>query len=91
MVAFVSDFMNANNIPGLLIAIAIKGKPAYVEAFGLADRETSEAVTPQHRFRIASISKSITAAGIFTLIESGKRRLGGPEPTPSSRLSTAEM
>jgi CubicO group peptidase (beta-lactamase class C family) len=52
-------------------------------------------VTPQHRFRIASISKTITATGIFTLIESGKLRLDsyvfGPDsvlgadyPTPPS-------
>ena len=72
MAAFASDFMKANDIPGLSIAIAIKGKPAYVEAFGVADRETGEAVTPQHRFRIASISKTITATGIFTLIEGGQ-------------------
>ena len=55
--------------------IAIKGKPAYVEAFGVADRDTGEALTPQHRFRIASISKPITSTGIFTLIEAGKLQL----------------
>ena len=52
-----------------------RGKPAYVEAFGVADRETGEALTPHHRFRIASVSKPITSAGIFTLIEAGKLRL----------------
>ena len=60
-------------------AIAIKGKPVYVEAFGVADRETGEAVTPQHRFRIASISKTVTATGIFTLIEQKKLRLDSYE------------
>jgi CubicO group peptidase (beta-lactamase class C family) len=72
MAALATNFMNANNLPGLSIAIAIRGKPTYVEAFGVADRETGEAVIPQHRFRIASISKTITAAGIFTLIEKGQ-------------------
>jgi hypothetical protein len=28
------------------VAIAIKGKPAYVEAFGVADRDTGEALKP---------------------------------------------
>jgi CubicO group peptidase (beta-lactamase class C family) len=70
-----ADFMNAYDVPGLSVAIAIKGKSAYVEAFGVADRETGEALTPQHRFRIASISKPITSAGIFTLVEAGKLRL----------------
>ncbi len=98
MAALADDFMRTNNIPGLSIAIAIKGKPAYVEAFGVADRETGEAVTPQHRFRIASISKTITATGIFTLIEAGKLKLDsyvfGPDsvlgadyPTPPSLQS----
>jgi CubicO group peptidase (beta-lactamase class C family) len=86
MAELAGDFMNANNIPGLSIAIAIKGKPAYVEAFGVADRETGEAVTPQHRFRIASISKTITSAGIFTLIEAGKLRLDAYVFGPDSVL-----
>ena len=68
-------FMETYEVPGLSVAIAIKGKPAYVEAFGVADREAGEALTPQHRFRIASISKPITSTGIFTLIEAGKLQL----------------
>jgi CubicO group peptidase (beta-lactamase class C family) len=70
-----ADFMDTYEVPGLSVAIAIKGKPAYVEAFGVADQETGEALTPQHRFRIASISKPITSTGIFTLIEAGKLQL----------------
>jgi CubicO group peptidase (beta-lactamase class C family) len=76
MAGLAADFMSAYNVPGLSVAVAMKGKPAYVEAYGVADRETGEALTPQHRFRIASISKPITSTGIFTLIEAGKLRLG---------------
>jgi CubicO group peptidase (beta-lactamase class C family) len=79
-------FMETYEVPGLSIAIAIKGKPAYVEAFGVADRETGEALTPQHRFRIASISKPITSTGIFTLIEAGKLRLDTRVFGPNSIL-----
>ena len=86
MAAMASDFMNANQLPGLSIAIAIRGKPAYVEAFGVADRESGEALTPQHRFRIASLSKTITATGIFTLIEAGKLRLDSYVFGPDSVL-----
>ena len=70
-----ADFMDTHHVPGLSVAIAINGKRAYVKAFGVADRQTGEALTPQHRFRIASISKPITSTGIFTLIEAGKLRL----------------
>jgi CubicO group peptidase (beta-lactamase class C family) len=38
--------METYEVPGLSVAIAIKGKPAYVEAFGVADRDTGEALTP---------------------------------------------
>ncbi len=75
MARLATDFMSANDVPGLSVAIATRGKPVYIEAFGVADRATGEALTPQHRFRIASISKPITSAGIFTLIEAGKLRL----------------
>ena len=76
MAGLAADFMKEYDVPGLSIAVSIKGKPAYVEAFGVADRESGEALTPQHRFRIASISKPVTSTGIFTLVEAGKLRLG---------------
>jgi CubicO group peptidase (beta-lactamase class C family) len=76
MSALADTFMKEYDVPGLSIAVAMKGKSAYVEAFGVADRESGEALTPQRRFRIASISKPITSVGIFTLIEAGKLRLG---------------
>ncbi|KJC44822.1 hypothetical protein UP09_14335 [Bradyrhizobium sp. LTSP885] len=102
MAGLAADFMKAYDVPGLSIAIAIKGRPAYDEAFGVADRETGEALTPQHRFRIASISKPVTSTGIFTLVEAGKLRLGDyvfgsnsilgkdypTTPTPQSLMST---
>jgi CubicO group peptidase (beta-lactamase class C family) len=95
-------FMETYEVPGLSVAIAIKGNPAYVEAFGVADREATEALTPQHRFRIASISKPITSTGIFTLIEAGKLQLdsrvfgpnsilGDDYPTPSNHQSNIEQ
>jgi CubicO group peptidase (beta-lactamase class C family) len=86
MASLAADFMDTHDVPGLSVAIAIKGKPAYVEAFGAADRETGEALTPQHRFRIASISKPITSAGIFTLIEAGKLQLDNYVFGPNSIL-----
>jgi CubicO group peptidase (beta-lactamase class C family) len=79
-------FMETYEVPGLSVAFAIKGRPAYVEAFGVADRDAGEALTPQHRFRIASISKPITSTGIFTLIEAGKLQLDQRVFGPNSVL-----
>jgi CubicO group peptidase (beta-lactamase class C family) len=86
MARLATDFMDAYDVPGLSIAIATKGKPAYVEAFGVADRETGAALTPQDRFRIASVSKPITSAGIFTLVEAGQLQLNGRVFGPNSIL-----
>src|SRR5258706_6813 len=83
-----ADFMDTYDVPGLSVAISIKGKPAFVEAFGVADREAGEALTPQHRFRIASISKPITSTGIFTLIEAGKLQLDNYVFGPDSILGS---
>ena len=41
-------------------------------AFGLADLGTGETLTPRHRFRTGSHSKSFTAAGIMLLRERGR-------------------
>src|SRR5476651_269099 len=81
-----ADFMDFFNVPGLSVAIAMNGAPAYVEAFGFADKESAEKLTPQHRFRIASVTKTITSAGIFSLIETGKLRLAQPVFGPGSIL-----
>jgi CubicO group peptidase (beta-lactamase class C family) len=86
MAELAGTFMNAYDVPGLSIAVAVKGMPAYVEAFGVADREAGEVLTPKHRFRIASISKPVTSVGIFTLIEAGKLRLGDYVFGPNSIL-----
>ena len=62
-------------IPGLSIAIAAAGKPVYAQGYGEADKSAGEKVTPKNLFRIASLSKPITAVAIFTLIERRKLHL----------------
>ena len=64
--------------PGLIIAITYRGEVVAEHAFGLANLDTGEKLTPRHRFRIASHSKSFTAAGILKLREQHKLRLDDP-------------
>ena len=71
-----ADFMDVYESPGLSVAIGSRGEPVYVEAFGFADKESEETLTTQHRFRIASVTKPITSAGVLLLMEGGKLRLG---------------
>ncbi|MGE0426107.1 MAG: serine hydrolase domain-containing protein [Reyranellaceae bacterium] len=67
--------MRQFNIPGLSIAIAAGGKEVFAQGYGDADREAGEKVTPRSLFRIASLSKPITAVATFTLVERRKLAL----------------
>ena len=64
--------------PGCVIAIAHKGRIVLERALGVADISTGKALTPRHRFRVASHSKSFTSAAIFKLREAGRLRLDDP-------------
>jgi CubicO group peptidase (beta-lactamase class C family) len=64
--------------PGCIIAFVHRGEVVAEHAFGVANLDTGEKLTPRHRFRIASHSKSFTAAGILKLREQGKLRLDDP-------------
>jgi len=59
--------MRLSEQPGCAIAIAYKGVVVLDAAFGHADLATGEKLTPRHRFRVASHSKSFTAAGVMKL------------------------
>jgi CubicO group peptidase (beta-lactamase class C family) len=61
--------------PGCVIAVAQRGRVILEQAFGHADAVGGVPLTPRHRFRVASHSKSFTAAGIMKLREQGRVRL----------------
>ena len=67
--------MQSSQQPGCIVAIACRGEVIAEFAFGQANLATGEKLTPRHRFRIASHSKSFTAAGIMKLREQRKLRL----------------
>jgi CubicO group peptidase (beta-lactamase class C family) len=70
--------LTASEQPGCIVAISHRGKIVAEYAFGRANLATGEKLTPRHRFRIASHSKSFTAAGIMKLRERRKLRLDDP-------------
>src|SRR3954452_8396232 len=70
--------MRSSQQPGCIVAVAHRGKVVAEYAFGHANLATGEKLTPRHRFRIASHSKSFTAAGIMKLREQRKLRLDDP-------------
>jgi len=68
-------FMEKYGVPGLSYAIARDGKFIAREACGMADLEEKRQLTTDHSFRIASVSKPLTAVAIFLLVERGKLTL----------------
>ena len=75
--------VRASQQPGCIVAIAHPGRLVAEYAFGHADLDSGEKLTPRHRFRIASHSKSFTAAGIMKLREKRKLRLDDPVGQPA--------
>jgi CubicO group peptidase (beta-lactamase class C family) len=70
--------MRVSQLPGCIVAVAHRDKVVAEFAFGHASLATGEKLTPRHRFRIASHSKSFTAAGLMKLREQRKLRLDDP-------------
>jgi CubicO group peptidase (beta-lactamase class C family) len=75
MAGLAETFRTKYGVPGLSVAVAHRGQLVYEEAFGMSDTERGEAATPSHLFRIASVSKPITACAIMDLVESGRLKL----------------
>jgi CubicO group peptidase (beta-lactamase class C family) len=73
-----SKFIREELTPGMSLAVARRGKLIYSRAAGLADREAKKPVRPDALFRIASVSKPITAVAVLQLVEQKKLGLDDP-------------
>jgi CubicO group peptidase (beta-lactamase class C family) len=70
-----TEFMSKHDIPGASLAVTKDGRLVYARGYGYADVEAKRKVQPQSLFRIASISKPITAVAILQLVERKKLSL----------------
>jgi D-alanyl-D-alanine carboxypeptidase len=61
-------------IPGVSVAV-VSGDQTVLVARGVADRTTNEELTPDHRFRVASMTKSVVASIVLQLVQEGKLAL----------------
>jgi CubicO group peptidase (beta-lactamase class C family) len=64
-----------HELPGLQCVVASKSGATLDLALGVASLKSGEALTPNHRLRVASHSKTFTAVGIMRLVEAGRLRL----------------
>lgn len=65
-------FVAENELTGAALAVARHGRLVYARGFGLADVEQRVPVRPRSLFRIASVSKPVTAVAVLRLVERGK-------------------
>ncbi|XP_069129619.1 uncharacterized protein [Argopecten irradians] len=65
----ITSFMKEHGIPGASLAVSLHGSPVYVQGYGTAG--PGKVVLSNSKFRLASISKPITAIVTMKLYESG--------------------
>ena len=63
--------MKQYSIPGISLSATRDEEMAYSYGYGFANTTTHERVTPNHLFRLASITKSQTSLCLMTLMERG--------------------
>ena len=63
-----TKFVRQHDVPGAALAVGRHGKVVYARGFGYANREEKQPVQPQSLFRIASVSKPITAVAAMTIL-----------------------
>jgi CubicO group peptidase (beta-lactamase class C family) len=68
---FLNLYMMWDKIPGLSVGF-LKDGVVWVEGFGYSDLENSVPAKPESAYRLASITKTITAIAILQLVEEGK-------------------
>jgi CubicO group peptidase (beta-lactamase class C family) len=68
----INSFLHKWTITGASVAIARNGRLIYAKGFGFADTARGVEIQPYSKFRIASISKLVTATAIMKLNEAGK-------------------
>jgi len=75
--AYVEARMQDLHIPGLALGIMQQDQAIHLRGFGSAD-PSGRPVTPQTPFRLASVSKPLTAIAVMQLVERGLLDLDAP-------------
>lgn len=96
--AAAAKFMTRTYVPGVSVAVVENGQYEWGGGFGLADVENNVPASEHTLFRLASISKSLTATGAMQLWERGQLDLDAPVqkycpafPKKDSPITTREV
>jgi N-acyl-D-amino-acid deacylase len=75
----ITDLMSAWSVPGVALAVSRNGEIMVARGYGLLDQSNlNNPVNAGNMFRIASVTKPITAMAILQLIHQGKLTLDTP-------------
>jgi len=74
----IQSHIDAKGYSGAVTAVARKGKVVHFEAHGMADIEGNKPMKTDVLFRLASMTKPMTAVSILMLLEEGKLVLNDP-------------
>jgi D-aminopeptidase len=66
------------HLAGAAVGVAVRGRPVYRKAFGLASMELPVTLSPTMRMRIGSTSKHFAALAYMLLCEQGRAKLSDP-------------
>jgi CubicO group peptidase (beta-lactamase class C family) len=58
--------------PGAAVVVLKEGRPVFERCYGVADIRTGRAIDARTNFRLASLTKQFTAAGVMLLVRDGK-------------------
>ena len=96
--AAIAQFMAETKVPGLAVAVVEDGALEWTKGYGLADTKKNIPALPLTLFRLASVSKTITAVAAMQLWEQNKLDLDAPVqnycpayPKKDSLVTTREL
>lgn len=98
LTALIPAEMEMRGVPGVAVAVVHEGEFTWAAGFGAADTASGAPVTPDTVFKVASISKAVTAWAALQLVEAGKLELDAPVEDyltrwqfPLTRQKTSEV
>ncbi|MEL6487315.1 MAG: serine hydrolase domain-containing protein, partial [Pseudomonadota bacterium] len=90
--------IDLHNLPSIQLAVGFRGKLIYENAFGYSDIASRTRATIATQYRTASISKWLTGAATFKLVDEGKIALDQPiqrycpaYPAKSAPITTRQL
>mgnify|MGYP001067161982 CR=1 FL=1 len=91
----VQAFLDKYDVPGAAIAVSVNEKMVYTKGYGFSNVEDQTSTKFDDVFRVASLSKTFTSAGILKLVDDGELSLNdkvfGPDGILGDDFGTASL